>query len=68
MAKINPIQLQKHLKGVSYPASKQDLMDAAEENGADDDVRSMLDELPDEEYETPAAVNKALGGVDSDDE
>lgn len=66
MAKINPIQLQKHLKGVNYPASKQDLMDAAEENGADDDVRSMLDELPDEEYETPAAVSKALGGVEDD--
>lgn len=61
MAKINPIQLQKHLKGVNYPASKQDLMGAAEENGAEDDVRSMLDQLPDEEYGTPADVSKALG-------
>ena len=66
MAKINPIELQKHLKGVSYPASREDLMAAAEENGADDDVRSMLEQLPDEEYETPAAVNKAMGGLDDE--
>lgn len=66
MAKLNPIELQKHLKGVSYPASKQDLVDAAEGNGADDDVKGLLDALPDEEYETPAAVNKALGGMDDE--
>ncbi|GAA5514100.1 hypothetical protein Dcar01_02852 [Deinococcus carri] len=62
MAKINPIQLQKHLKGVNYPASKQDLVDAAGKNGADDDVRAALDALPDEEYQTPAEVSQALGG------
>lgn len=69
MTKISPIQLQKHLKGVNYPASKQDLMSAAEGNGADDDVRSILDALPDEEYQTPADVSKALSGLnDGQDE
>ncbi|GAA5534887.1 DUF2795 domain-containing protein [Deinococcus aluminii] len=64
MAKINPIQLQKHLKGVDYPASKQDLVQAAEQNGADENVRAALDQLPDEQYQTPADVSKALGDVE----
>lgn len=59
--KPNPIQLQKHLKGVSYPASKQDLMKAAKANGADEDINSFLEQLPDQQFETPADVNEAFG-------
>lgn len=35
---INPIQLQKHLKGVDYPASKQDLIDHAKQQDADENA------------------------------
>ena len=59
--KPNPIQLQKHLKGMSYPASKQDLMKAAKSNGADEDISSFLEQLPDQQFETPADVNEAFG-------
>jgi hypothetical protein len=61
MAKVNPIQLQKHLKGVDYPASKKELLKHAKEQGADKDALSALEELPDEQYESPAAVSKAIG-------
>lgn len=64
MAKVNPIQLQKHLKGVKYPAKKQDLINHAKQQGADEDALSTLEQLPDEEYETPAAVSKAVGEVE----
>jgi hypothetical protein len=64
MAKVNPIQLQKYLKGVDYPASKQDLLDRAKQEGADENVFSTLERLPDEEYQTPADVSKAVGGID----
>lgn len=64
MAKVNPIQLQKHLKGVDYPASRQDLIEHANKQGADDNVRSVLEQLPDEEYETPAEVSKAVGDIE----
>ena len=60
MAKINPIQLQKYLKGVNYPASKQDLIQAAQQHNADENVQSALERLPDQQYETPAAVSKAI--------
>ncbi len=61
IAKVNPIELQKHLKGVDYPASKEDLLANAKQQGADEDALSALEQLPDEEYESPAAVSKALG-------
>ena len=64
MAKVNPIQLQKHLKGVDYPAKKQDLIKHAKQQGADQDALSTLEQLPDEEYATPAAVSKAVGEVE----
>lgn len=64
MATVNPIELQKHLKGMDYPASKQDLVQHAQDQGADQNIRSMLEQLPDEQYETPADVSKAVGDLE----
>lgn len=62
MADVNPIELQKHLGGVDYPASKDDLVKAAEQQGADDEVLEALRNLPDQEYDAPTAVTKAVSG------
>ena len=61
MAKVNPVQVQKFLGGLDYPASKEDLMKRAEQEDADQEVRSTLEQLPDQNYETPADVSKAIG-------
>jgi len=37
---VNPIEVQKHLKGISYPATKDDVVSTAEQNGADDERSS----------------------------
>lgn len=63
MAKVNPIQLQKYLKGVDYPAKKQDLLDRAKQEGADENICSTLEQLSDETFETPADVSKAVGDL-----
>lgn len=64
MDKVNPIQLQKHLKGINYPVSKEDLIDCAKQEGADEAVLSTLEQLPDQEYETPTEVSKAIGQIE----
>jgi hypothetical protein len=65
MAKVNPIQLQKHLKGVSYPATKQDILAKAEQNGTmDDNVRDVLNALPDRKYDKPTDVTQAVKNID----
>ncbi|CAJ0865945.1 hypothetical protein R20233_01276 [Ralstonia sp. LMG 32965] len=56
----SPIGIQKALKGASYPAKKQELLKTAQANGADDSTLKTLREMPDDEYDTPAAVSKAV--------
>ncbi|MEV4461870.1 DUF2795 domain-containing protein [Microbispora sp. NPDC004025] len=59
----NPIQLQKHLKGVDYPAGKSDLIRTARDHGADDNVIDALERIPDRQYDGPNAVSKAVSDV-----
>lgn len=61
MAHANPIQIQKFLKGVDYPASRQALIDNAKNMGADEAVCASLEQLPDEDFQTPAEVSQAFG-------
>lgn len=63
MAKVNPIQVQKYLKGLNYPARKQDIIRKAEEQGADENIRSVLRRLPEGEFRTPADVSQAVGRI-----
>ena len=60
MADINPIHLQKALKGASYPATKDSLIATAKDNGADDGVMTFLNELPDREFGGPNGVTKEI--------
>lgn len=64
MAKANPIQVQKALKGTDYPVDKEQLLKKAEENGADDNIREILEKLPDEKFQTPAEVSQAIGKME----
>jgi predicted outer membrane protein len=61
MAHVNPVQIQKYLKGVDYPASKAALLDKAKSLGADENVCASLEQLPDESFQTPADVSQAFG-------
>ncbi len=63
MAKINPIELQKHLKGLDYPASKDDIVSKAESNGADDEMLKTLRGIEDGTYEKPTDINHAVSEV-----
>ncbi|MER7700477.1 MULTISPECIES: DUF2795 domain-containing protein [unclassified Streptomyces] len=56
----NPIELQKCLSGMDYPAGKEAVVDQARRNGADEEIMEVLQALPDQEYDSPAAVNKAV--------
>ncbi len=64
MAKVNPIQLQKFLGGMDYPAKRDDLVKHAEQQGADDDVRSVLQQIPDREYDGPNAVSQEASKIE----
>lgn len=63
MAKINPVQLQKHLKGVDYPARKEDLINHVRQKGADEPAISALEQLPDREFKNPIEVSQAIADL-----
>ena len=57
----NPIEVQKSLKGISYPASKDDVVSTAERNGASDDIVSALRSTSRDRFSGPDDVMEALG-------
>ena len=56
---LDPIEVQKHLKGVSYPASGEDLAEAADGNGAPEEIVDALISLSGH-YDGPDEVQAAL--------
>jgi hypothetical protein len=64
MPKVNPVQVQKYLGGLDYPVEKQDLLRRAEEQGADEDVRSTLERLPMDHFNSPNDVSEAIGKIE----
>jgi hypothetical protein len=57
---VNPIEVQKHLKGVDYPASRDDIVSAARSNDAPDDVVSALESMRDDRFDGPDDVMRSL--------
>lgn len=57
---VNPIDVQKALKGADYPASRDDLVALARGNEAGDDVVQALQEAGQDSYDGPDDVQRAL--------
>jgi hypothetical protein len=57
---MDPIKLQKALKGVTYPADKDTLVDTARRNGADAGIVDELQAIDGGRYESPAKVSAAV--------
>jgi hypothetical protein len=57
---VNPIVLQKYLKGVEYPASKDDLVNVAQSNGAPSEIVAALRNTSQDSFDGPSGVQKAL--------
>ena len=57
----NPIEVQKNLSRVSYPASRDELVEHARRQGAPDDVVSALQGLGDDSSSGPDQVMAGLG-------
>lgn len=58
----SPIEVQKALKDIDYPASKKDLIKHAKKHDARKEVIEDLDKLPEKEYTNAAAVSKEFEG------
>jgi hypothetical protein len=57
---VSPIDIQKALGGMDYPATKEDIIKHAENNGGDAEVLDALKGIEDREYEGPSGVSSAV--------
>jgi hypothetical protein len=64
MANVNSVQIEQLLKGMKYPATKMELISCAERNGADKQVRELLERLPEQKYEQSTDVSKAISSLE----
>jgi len=62
MAKVSPAEVEKYLKGLNYPAKKADLVNHIRQEMQQ--ILEMLQRLPDETFQKPTDVAKALGEVE----
>jgi hypothetical protein len=57
---VSPIDIQKALGGIDYPAKKEDIVEHAREHGGGDDVVEALQGIDDREYDGPSGVSAAV--------
>jgi len=55
---VSPIDIQKALKGMEYPATKEQILEQAK--GSDEEVLEALQKIDDREYEGPSGVSAAV--------
>jgi hypothetical protein len=63
----SPASVQRHLRGISYPADLEDLVAQAEENDAPAEVMAAIESLEERTYDGPEDVSDALGDEDDDE-
>lgn len=57
---FNPDDARQYIEDVEYPASKEDVISAAESNGAPESLVEMLGSLPQPEFSSPEEVMDEL--------
>lgn len=60
----SPANVAHHLKGIDFPADKNDLVNHAKNDGADNEVMEVLDQMPTRQYGSMADVMKGVGEVE----
>jgi len=55
---VSPIDIQKALKGMDYPATKEQILEHAK--GGEKEVLDALQKIDDREYEGPSGVSAAV--------
>ncbi len=61
---VSPAYVQRFLSGIDYPVSKEDLVNHARSQGADENVIRLLQGLPGNRFESAADVSKAIGQME----
>jgi hypothetical protein len=59
---VQVTEVQKALKGMDYPADREELVEHAKRNGADQEIIDALENMDKQNFDGPNAVMKGLRG------
>lgn len=54
-------ELSVFLSGIHYPATKEDILDYAQDQGLADEVQDMLEQIPEATYLSATEISQAIG-------
>ncbi len=60
---VDPGQISQLLNKLPFPISKNDLVQKAQQAGANDQIVGVLNRLPDKTYNSPQDLQNDLGGM-----
>ena len=65
---VSPIELARQLKGIDFPVNKDDLIQFARDNNADETVLREMEAMPDQEFRSMKDVTRAMGQSEEGEE
>lgn len=61
---VSTATISQFIEGVDFPATREEIIDHAHDRDAPEDVLDMLEELPDDEFQSMAEVWDAIGEIE----
>lgn len=58
---VSAAEIEKYIKGISFPCDKDNLIAQALDNDAPEEVLRMMEEFPEQEYGSPVEVARCVG-------
>lgn len=62
----SPIDLARHLRGIDFPVQKEDLIQHARDNNADEAVLREMEAMPEQEFRSMKDVTRAMGHAEDE--
>jgi hypothetical protein len=62
--RVSPAIVEKYLRGIHYPAEKENLLSTAKNKDAPEEVIAILNKMPAMTYRSPIDVTKEIGKIE----
>ena len=62
--KASPLAIERYIKGIHFPADKDDLIEKSKKNNAPDDVMKVLSKFEEKEYKSVIDISKEVGRIE----
>lgn len=61
--RVSAAEVEKYIKGVDFPCDKDELLQCASENNAPEEVLDIMEDFPEQEFNSPVDVARCISEV-----